>query len=151
MKQKRVEILIEKNIIEIDFGEFKALSKEELKENFLRNRKAGLEVIGISLNKEGKWEKDIFAIGDAVLYELFGIPLMVLKGDIGLDILRDAIKMFNVHLDDKGKGIIVIMPDFNSILKPEVYFKVLDKVNGNIFAFKSKIKREIPYSVKDVV
>jgi hypothetical protein len=151
MKQKRVEILIEKNIIEIDFGEFKALSKEELKENFLRNRKTGLEVIGISLNKEEKWEKDIFAIGDAVLYELFGIPLMVLKGDIGLDILKDTIKMFNVHLDDKGKGIIVIMPDFNSILKPEVYFKVLDKVNGNIFAFKSEIKREIPYSLKDVV
>jgi hypothetical protein len=146
-----MEVLIEKQIVEIDFKKGEGVKdKKKILEILLKEEKDPI-VIGVIKKEEGKWEREIFSIGDAIVYELFGIPLMVLKRDVGWEELKEAIAFFNFHLKDKGEGIILIIPNFNLALRPEIYYKVIEKEGEEIYIYPSRIKREVTISLKDVV
>ena len=144
-----MEMVIYNQVVEVSFENKEEKTLEDVKPLFL-NENTDVVFLEVQIDKKGKWEWDILSLENSVVYEFFGFPLMVLKEGVGLEILREAIEFFNKHLEDKGKGYILILPHYISALKVKVYFKILEKNKVKIFRYPAKIKRKIPYSFREV-
>jgi hypothetical protein len=85
---------------------------------------------------EFKDELDLFSMGlETALGELGKVPVLILHSFLGLYQLHQALQIFNNQLRDKGKAIIIVLPETEKYLI-ELAERVITSTHKNNIRWK---------------